>query len=627
MSRVAFCLVLLGLPSFAYSQYTRLGGGITPLNIRECLAKIEQMNKPGGAPACELSIPKSDWPNPLDGACIEALCPNGSGQVDTILDSISEGELPVNIRDKLLKSYFESVAAEIQSDLASLKNLQDQLKSGKPFSAESSILANGIFSSITNISKLSINVDGSINESASFDAMIANGDSRDELEATKRMHNIYEGQSRRRKSLLLQSAALAMAHLSPHELQRQISLVHGDLLRDVSAISKAMSVPPNLIINSDLIAGALAQRLLGGRYTTVDLEDLSHSSSFIEILAVAVRDPKLKQLLPKAPVQLEKILDQDFVKKISERIEFMEAYLANSSDIDQEKLSAIVWEGNNCAIAAARAQALWPSAKQIQDFKGIEEEWRLEFQNALGKIFSTATSKALKGLSRRWKMVPPEPAEKFSNNIIGRFERRKTSFMENFNTIKGLSNDSKESNSAVLVAQLKAGGVDAFAESSVKVCKEAWNAMFNDSATLKSDELNLSPLTIRFPERGRAVAFHEYGHKLSLFVRSKNASKISREATEKRRLCLASLHDGSEKYVEEDWADMISAAAGGENKNCYWVSPREGLSLANSNTKDSHSSGFFRTLHHHLTAGQSVPAVCQDAMKAKGEEIKVKSCL
>ena len=72
---------------------------------------------------------------------------------------------------------------------------------------------------------------------------------------------------------------------------------------------------------------------------------------------------------------------------------------------------------------------------------------------------------------------------------------------------------------------------------------------------------------------------------------------------------------GDGLYTEEDWADLVSALASNEKNTACFLLKQENdiysdLSLENSFSRDSHSSGFYRALQIYFYSNGQYPKEC-----------------
>ena len=122
--------------------------------------------------------------------------------------------------------------------------------------------------------------------------------------------------------------------------------------------------------------------------------------------------------------------------------------------------------------------------------------------------------------------------------------------------------------------------------------------------------LNLSASTLAYG--GDNVFFHEMGH---CFSQALTRAGLSESSTRLKGLfsCLRSMHGGTDRYLEEDFADWISARIAPDSMNvgCY-LSDVIQLSTVNyePHPQDNHSSPLFRALHGSVLRGEALPPSC-----------------
>ena len=172
-------------------------------------------------------------------------------------------------------------------------------------------------------------------------------------------------------------------------------------------------------------------------------------------------------------------------------------------------------------------------------------------------------------------------------------------------------------------------------------CKENNLKTISDHAIPGLKIVNAGWETVRYPETGRAVMAHEFGH--HLFAVFDNAAFIEKltgtpskktEQFGKLRQCLAAKHGEQEGRVDtsnEDFADWFAAKVAVRlqkrkipvrNKGCLLLNGGAGEygSLNGITLKwpkaysDNHSPSFFRLLEFAIESGKKIPAQCEASL-------------
>lgn len=137
--------------------------------------------------------------------------------------------------------------------------------------------------------------------------------------------------------------------------------------------------------------------------------------------------------------------------------------------------------------------------------------------------------------------------------------------------------------------------------------------------------ISLSASTLVYGNTG--VYFHEIGHCYSRALKKMSFDPQTKARVEGLRSCLASMHGGSQQYVEEDFADWLSVRLSPESANfgCYLIDVAEThpyaarSSLYDSDPADKHSNVLFRAIHMHLARGLELHPSCSALMRQKDE--------
>lgn len=123
-------------------------------------------------------------------------------------------------------------------------------------------------------------------------------------------------------------------------------------------------------------------------------------------------------------------------------------------------------------------------------------------------------------------------------------------------------------------------------------------------------ELNVSGSTLAYG--GSNVFFHEMGHCLSQALIGAGVLESSPRIAGLLS-CMRSMHGGSGRYLEEDFADWISVriAPDAMNIGCYLSGVLKPSTVSyEPHPQDNHSSPLFRALHGAVLRGEELPPSC-----------------
>ena len=163
------------------------------------------------------------------------------------------------------------------------------------------------------------------------------------------------------------------------------------------------------------------------------------------------------------------------------------------------------------------------------------------------------------------------------------------------------------------------------------------------SYRLKNGKIKVSWLSFKDPSHQKGIFFHELGHALSTFMERSSLSPESSKKFKTVRNCLngklgavnfglKSIGDGVLKleitnspYLEENWADMISASMLDESDSnfaCYLQSKRGGdyhdmRVYPPEGDSDTHAPNFFRALSIHQLKNKNLPDACKKVLSEK----------
>ncbi len=183
----------------------------------------------------------------------------------------------------------------------------------------------------------------------------------------------------------------------------------------------------------------------------------------------------------------------------------------------------------------------------------------------------------------------------------------------------GFREENRYATTPVVEAQIAIGNIEA--------CRAL--TLPTDSISVSTEgEGTISLSTSTLVYGGADVYYHELGHCYSRILRRTTFDPETASELSAFRSCLSSMHGGSEQYIEEDFADWVSARISprSDGLGCHLlelISGQPGMavndSLYDSNPLDNHSNALFRALHVRMVQGQEVHSSCRELMSQKDE--------
>jgi hypothetical protein len=285
--------------------------------------------------------------------------------------------------------------------------------------------------------------------------------------------------------------------------------------------------------------------------------------------------------------------------------------------------------GSTCLGHAVAADLFFPTRAEFEKFKPTEKKWREEYLSQLNGRLSKETFGRLRPKILGLRAVAGRSIENWRESTLRKLAISKTEHEEEMSAIE--THEVDRQLTALQSASDMKSQMDDFsvAENVQKICSRAGN-FESDEANLVSDIVNIGALSVRNPVGGRGVEFHEYGHHTQDVLNTEGIlSDESRKKFEAWEQCLKDAHSGHEKFLSEDFADLVSANFDSRRGGvfCRRISDEdEGIFTIKDPVKDVHSSNLFRLLHFTAIQGK-IPEICQSALAAKGESFTLQNCM
>lgn len=250
---------------------------------------------------------------------------------------------------------------------------------------------------------------------------------------------------------------------------------------------------------------------------------------------------------------------------------------------------------NQCLNKLAYSYAALPSKAQLEAFRNIMAEIGAKARSLVEAKIKTSLQDSFKG-EIYFPTAKEDVIAEWSNGLaIGLEESEQT--LKTLKTPDLNSPGTLQSFAVMFIGMPK----DELFTDVLSYCEKAEPGFLVDHANSATGAITLSWPTIVYPELGASIIAHEIGH---------TVSANWPQAVMSEKTCLTSVQ-GTGQYVEEDFADLFAAEIYNQfngkisdtklsNLGCALVPRYKGgwtsSTLKNSNSTDSHSSGFYRLI-------------------------------
>ncbi len=375
--------------------------------------------------------------------------------------------------------------------------------------------------------------------------------------------------------------------------------------------------------------------------THSDLDLYDHIRNQIIILSVITEDPNLIPNLSSDPP--ESLFSYVNRNKIFEKLEKIEAKIKAGNTQEKEDLLSTCF-------GAYVYGATYSPAYSSTNFLRLATEVTVThmFENVKHSVvqkFSDHSRTILESEMKSSILELPLSSNDFKDRFLALIEYEKKSIHDALNKLKydlDPSGHMKTEAKQLLLAKL----VNEFNSDSYSVyrylrgaCKkhdsEGW---YIDRAYSGIGTIKISPESLLDSEILKGVVSHEWGHIIEYILKNQNISKESKEKFEKAEVCLNELHahephPANQKYVSEDWADLVLALSANPNdKNlfCYFMKQEDNhydiQSIFNNYESDTHSSNLFRLLHVDMVRFGSLRDECNSFLNKLPHPPQFKKC-
>lgn len=300
-----------------------------------------------------------------------------------------------------------------------------------------------------------------------------------------------------------------------------------------------------------------------------------------------------------------KALDQEMSRSPLQMADLIALYQNSSLKTDTRKgMESTAKLPEQCKVKFYQSINLYPQKSEVDRFQKLSEQTR---QAALSLLSQNDPAYA------RISSVQinlPTTAEENTKSYLRMLSSKKDMFADDINELKAMSDSAFFT--LVLLNALDAG------DDGIDCDKLIPSAEISDSTLAADGFLRVSWFSVRYPQVGVSILAHELGH--SVFAYS-NSIEVTRQ-------CLKSKKDNSDKYLNEDYADIFAAKTNvvlqnqfsikTENFGCAFIYNLTNTSLLNMDPNDPHSSGLYRAIQVATHSGQALPESCQQMIQQGG---------
>ncbi|MGE3387648.1 MAG: hypothetical protein AB7K41_13040, partial [Bdellovibrionales bacterium] len=595
--------------------------------------KAENINKSACANCQTFAV--TEKAKSIKTKCLEKICPDGYGFNGREINQALARSLEKNAQEEFGKALGESLGADLIEQLKAYQALLNFVEKGPGLLTEPvAIRYFQIFEILNNMGFISVNTAGRLDEKATQENLKGTDPATIPVKIAIAKKLVEQTNGEEVPEIVKSDIQhLAQSHAA-HEIHSEIKSVHGQIVAATEQLSKTTGLAPGIITETSLLEGDEAKRLLDGTYTRSDLAALS--SAYVNSVGILkiTTDAGILKSLQTGSINLKARLGAKGIKRLKGRIEQIQKYFNTPHGQRNRKNNPLrerIYElSDTCATALQFSQAFLPSEKDKENFRLHEPAQRQLYLKGLSSFVSGASAKKIEAEIKTWKLGLPLSPDEFKKTLMETVSREKLISQENI----ALFDKAYTSNGlqAALAVQWdhdkKRQKKLVFGERLSNICEEMMPRPLPDRMIPGTKNLTLGPLSTSKSPFATGVAFHEYSHLVNQMVLNGGVSPKTADWFKKSQQCLASQNKG-EKYVEEDWADMVSAVVSKKNLACYFVDEKKvSFSLANSNEEDSHSSDLRRALYSYfILNSDTIPGDCTEALAKQGEIGKFKNCV
>jgi len=248
---------------------------------------------------------------------------------------------------------------------------------------------------------------------------------------------------------------------------------------------------------------------------------------------------------------------------------------------------------------------LYPQQAEITKFQELAENAR---KAALSQL--TQQDPAYNRI-QSLKFVLPSSAEDNTKSYLRSLNSKYNDSVQDIERFNSMSDAS-----ALTFALFNAASSDNDLE-----CAQTPSADISDKTVPADGFLLVSWFSVRYPQVGLSILSHEIGHTAFAYSNSINIT----------RQCLMEKQGNTEKYLNEDYADLFAAKNNVAlmsqfnfkplNFGCSLVFSSDNTNLINMDADDPHATGLYRAIQLTIHSGQQLPESCQEMLQGGLENV------
>lgn len=557
--------------------------------------------------------------------CLRELCGEELNRFDQELKEYMKIHETRHLREftPLIQAAVVAGNEEVLEEKIMLENLVQAVRQDREISTPRALQFHEIGLSVEHFGKLVLSADGSVDVAATRESMKGMPEEviARTLKGAVAAREIYQ----KAPAVAKESLVVLRQRLTEPQIRKQIAETVASIDKNEIAIAKHFGLPRDSVFPGVNRWDEFKKGLTADQLDSYDFEQINERFYAPALLAALVTAFPISD--SRKPVKVRSIVSKDLLKAAEERLNVLTEYLAGRSPKDEVVRKALKAHSLSCFRGAAIVDKYFPSAKEIEEFKPTERNWRDEYLDKLSGHLSVETMREVAPFFKSLKIDWPTTRENWMSDVTRDLERIKAEargeWIQKSDESKQLGVD------LFLIISRSGDTLDEIAKDTKELCLEKGDAISDESDF--GDRVEIGALSMKEPKQGRIIAFHEYSHSLSGFIlRGRKISEHSKGKFDEWRSCLTQAKGGSKKFLEEDFADLMAYNLGGRRMDlfCQRLNDEyaDQFTVIQGDRDYEHSSKLFRLLHGALINGE-IPQVCTQALATKGEKFEMVNCM
>lgn len=631
MQKLIFALAVFACSNMAHAH--------DPLKVEELNQQVKEAGtQPKDCLNCSAVQAGADLDaDKLMQSCVEAICPDQNLSLQKVYRAIESRSLRADaVFEKELRPMIRTIAKEeAEENLNKIKKLRTWMKSSPAISKPYAIRAVNMLAANTFLDKFSILetsygkfVDAEKSRSAFPE--LSDEQFRNKVEIVNIFYGVtneipFPETNPERIRLLYPGSALKVKISSVlDELEKKSEKIKKNpdlnfltqlpVFQERMSTTRLKSIPTDDEVNPDSLA-AINQVYAGLRL----YEKLSEDKQFQKLLTTEPID--INELAKK--LNIEKDLKTS--EEISTRIAMNKEPLIESK----------------CRLAYDAGQELLMDAKQVVGTREKANHSKEKFLKKVSEYLSKHSMRLVGNDAKDWNLVLPPTKERHVQLLKESLKKTEEHAKEWRKNEQGVDASADREIFMAMGLLSRWNTVDDMTNLSDAddVCEKHAPQMMSDAAYSASSGFIVGPLVTKFESKLDGVTYHELGHLLYNRISGADISKKTAAWLGDTQACLIGNHANDVsvgmKYLSEDFADLVSSQLDDKSNNKVCIMAHgtgraqdyTKLSMKNADEDDVHPSDLYRLLHLNFLKHGSLPAVCEQGLKAKGEVANFKNCL